>query len=65
MAGFVECLDNEDAEELINPDEGMEKISVIRFAPLSFLQNEIKEIKSGFKSKENSFLMLFSVILDI
>jgi len=23
MAGFVECLDNEDAEELINPDEGM------------------------------------------
>lgn len=22
MAGFVECLDNEDAEELINPDEG-------------------------------------------
>ncbi|NXC50216.1 NU205 protein, partial [Penelope pileata] len=24
MAGFVECLDNEDAEELINPDEELE-----------------------------------------
>uniref|UniRef100_A0A8D2L072 Nucleoporin 205 n=1 Tax=Varanus komodoensis TaxID=61221 RepID=A0A8D2L072_VARKO len=24
MAGFVECLDNETAEEIINPDEGLE-----------------------------------------
>lgn len=31
MAGFVECLDNETAEEIINPDEGMKVDHFILF----------------------------------
>lgn len=28
MAGFVECLDSETAEEIINPVEGMKRIII-------------------------------------
>lgn len=49
MAGFVECLDNEDAEELINPDEGMLKVS---YMTCTYLLRRIKLMKEGaFKSK--------------
>lgn len=39
MAGFVECLDNETAEEIINPDEGM-KVAylIVLFSKMKMLE---------------------------